>query len=78
MCPGIVFLWQVNNCPVGFLDTLLKAELWPKKFEFSEFFGLVPSLESPTPSVASKSVIRHLKIQRRGRQRERQKNKWFN
>ena len=56
MCPGIVFLWQVHNCPVGFLDTLLKAELLPKKFEFSEFSGLLPSLESPTPSVASKSV----------------------
>ena len=57
MCPGIVFLWQVNNCPVGCLDTLLKAELLPKKIEFSEFFGLVSSLESPRPSVASKSVI---------------------
>ena len=42
----------MNNCPVGFLDTLLKAEVLPK-----EFFRLVPSLESPTPSVASKSVV---------------------
>ena len=47
----------MNDCPVGFLGTLLKAELLPKKFEFSVCFGLVPSLESPTPSVASKSVI---------------------
>ena len=54
----MVFLWQVNNCPVGCLDTFLKAELLlPKKIEFSEFFGLVPSLESPRRSVASKSVI---------------------
>lgn len=47
----------MHNCPVGFLDTLLKAKFLPKRFEFSEFFVLAQSLESPMPSVSSKSVI---------------------
>ena len=41
MCLGIIFLWQVNNCPVGFFETLLKTELLPKKnLNFQNFLGL--------------------------------------